>query len=100
MRSRFAHYTNERFHHDRCYGVRDENDSASASRDQFGICIHSGGAGMNTGRFSAGCPIIDNPDGYFRDPTWSNFWLPIRDGMKEHNLPTIPYMLVDVGDLG
>jgi hypothetical protein len=66
----------------------------------FGICIHSGGAGMNTGRFSAGCQIIDNPDGYFRDPTWSNFWLPIRNGMKEHDLPTIPYMLVDVGDLG
>lgn len=66
---------------------------------QFGICIHSGGAGMNTGQFSAGCQIIDNPDGYFRDPTWSNFWLPIRNGMKEHDLPTIPYMLVDVGDL-
>jgi hypothetical protein len=55
---------------------------------------------MNTGRFSAGCQIIDNPDGYFRNPTWSNFWLPIRNGMKEHDLPTIPYMLVDVGDLG
>jgi hypothetical protein len=52
------------------------------------------------GQFSAGCQIIDNPDGYFRDPTWSNFWLPIRNGMKEHDLPTIPYMLVDVGDLG
>jgi len=68
-------------------------------KGQFGICIHSGGAGMNTGRFSAGCQIIDNPDGYFRDPTWSNFWLPVRNGMKEHALPTIPYMLVEVGDL-
>ena len=33
----------------------------------FGICIHSGGEGMQTDRFSAGCQIIQNPDGYFQE---------------------------------
>jgi hypothetical protein len=68
-------------------------------KGDFGICIHSGGPGMATRRFSAGCQIIYNPDGYFGDPTWSNFWLPILNGMKTHELSTIPYMLLDVGDL-
>ena len=38
-------------------------------------------------------------DGYFADPTWSNFWLPILNGMKKHSLSTVPYMLADIGDL-
>lgn len=60
---------------------------------QFGICIHSGGDGMDTRRFSAGCQIIQNPDGYFQDPTWGNFWNPIRDAMTKYNLATVPYLL-------
>ena len=60
---------------------------------QFGICIHSGGEGMDTGRFSAGCQIVQNPDGYFQDPTWSKFWDPIHDAMKAHGLQTVPYVL-------
>ncbi len=66
---------------------------------QFGICIHSGGEGMDTGRFSAGCQIIQNPDGYFQDPTWGNFWGPISDGMSNCGLATVPYLLIDRADL-
>jgi hypothetical protein len=66
---------------------------------QFGICIHSGGAGRDTGRFSAGCQIIQNPDGYFGDPTWTKFWAPILSGMSRHALTTVPYLLCDIGDL-
>jgi hypothetical protein len=66
---------------------------------QFGICIHSGGDGMNTGRFSAGCQIIRNEDGYFGNPTWNNFWVPIRDGMTKHKLNVVPYRLLDRADL-
>lgn len=66
---------------------------------QFGICIHSGGEGMDTGRFSAGCQIIQNNDGYFQDPTWSRFWFPIRDTMIRLNLSTIPYLLLNKSDI-
>lgn len=64
----------------------------------FGICIHSGGAGMNTGRFSAGCQIIANRDGYFGNPGWSNFWFPLRDAMAAANQPQVPYLLIDSDD--
>lgn len=60
---------------------------------QFGICIHSGGEGMDTGRFSAGCQIIRNNDGYFQDPTWTRFWGPINACMTGHGLETVPYLL-------
>ena len=81
----------QRLNHDGTVNHTDEGD--------FGICIHSGGAGMDTRRFSAGCQIIENPSGYFADPTWSNFWLPILNGMKKHSLSTVPYMLADIADL-
>ena len=60
---------------------------------QFGICIHSGGDGMDTGRFSAGCQIIYNPNGYFRDPTWTKFWGPIDTFMRGNGIATVPYLL-------
>ena len=66
---------------------------------EFGICIHSGGEGMDTGRFSAGCQIIQNPDGYFQDPTWTRFFGPIYDGMVRHGLDTVPYLLTTRGAL-
>ena len=66
---------------------------------QFGICIHSGGSGMDTGRFSAGCQIIQNNDGYFCDPTWGNFYNPIVSAMKSKNLSTIPYLLINESDI-
>ena len=92
----------------RCLGQAEDVRLQRLNRDgtvnhteegQFGICIHSGGAGMDTRRFSAGCQIVENPNGYFADPTWSDFWLPILNGMKKHSLSTVPYMLVDIGDL-
>jgi len=70
-----------------------------AESGQFGICIHSGGEGMETGRFSAGCQIIQNNDGYFCDPTWSRFWLPVRDAMNALGLKTVPYLLLNKSDL-
>ena len=65
----------------------------------FGICIHSGGDGMNTGHFSAGCQIISNPCGYFGNPTWKSFWDPISDGMASRHLSTVPYLLINAADL-
>jgi hypothetical protein len=62
---------------------------------QFGICIHSGGSGMGTGRFSAGCQIVRNDDGYFGEPTWSDFILPIREAMDRYSLREIPYLLIE-----
>jgi len=67
---------------------------------QFGICIHSGGSGADTGRFSAGCQILFNRDGYFCNPTWSSFYGPIVAAMDAHQLTTIPYMLRDQVGLG
>lgn len=66
---------------------------------QFGICIHSGGEGLDTRRFSAGCQIIRNDDGYFQNPTWSNFWTPINDAMNRHKLSVVPYRLLDSSEL-
>ena len=60
----------QRLNHDGTVNHTDEGD--------FGICI---------------------PSGYFADPTWGNFWLPILNGMKKHGLSTVPYMLADIGDL-
>jgi len=64
----------------------------------FGIHLHSGGTGLNTKHFSAGCQIIHNADGYFQDPTWSRFIQPIYDAMKAAGISTVPYMLLDAAD--
>jgi hypothetical protein len=65
----------------------------------FGIFIHSGGASKDTGRFSAGCQIIENPDGYFGQPTWDNFRQPISRALSRHNITVFPYLLCDVDDV-
>jgi hypothetical protein len=67
---------------------------------QFGICIHSGGAGIDTGRFSAGCQIVANNDGYFGQPSWGNFILPIRQAMDRFGLREVPYLLIEEGGYG
>ena len=79
--------------------LKDDGTVSHVDCGEFGICIHSGGEGMDTGRFSAGCQIIANPDGYFQNPTWINFWGPIRDAMIKLNLKTVPYLLVNKSDL-
>ena len=40
-----------------------------------------------------GCQIIQNPDGYFGEPTWDKFWGPIDGAMKAHGVSTVPYCL-------
>ena len=59
----------------------------------FGIHIHSGGDGDDVRRFTAGCQIIRNNDGYFGAPTWLYFYQPIVKAMQRHNLSTVPYLL-------
>ncbi|XHR29599.1 MAG: hypothetical protein ACFUZC_03385 [Chthoniobacteraceae bacterium] len=61
----------------------------------FGIHLHSGGAGSSTKNFSAGCQIIHNVDGYFRNPTWGNFIQPIFTAMKAAGVASIPYLLLN-----
>lgn len=61
----------------------------------FGICIHSGGSADDTQRFSAGCQIIHNPDGYFGQPTWDRFFLTISQAMAAHQIASVPYMLTE-----
>lgn len=64
----------------------------------FGIHLHSGGEGEGTGRFSAGCQIIHNGDGYFQDPTWSAFIQPLYAAMKAGGINEVPYLLIDEAD--
>ena len=64
----------------------------------FGIHLHSGGTGTDTKRFSAGCQIIHNGDGYFQDPTWSGFIQTIYAAMKAAGIAVVPYLLMDAAD--
>ena len=65
----------------------------------FAVCIHSGGAGMSTGRFSLACQILHNDDGYFGNPIWNKFYVPIRDALSKSGLETFPYLLLNASDL-
>lgn len=64
----------------------------------FGIHEHSGGASDDTGRFSAGCQIIQNPDGYW-GAEWFKFFLPQKEAMLEAGQKTLPYLLMDAEDI-
>jgi hypothetical protein len=64
----------------------------------FGIHMHSGGEGEGTGRFSAGCQIYHNGDGYMCDPTRHNFVLATNGKMITYGISTVPYRLVDAAD--
>lgn len=66
---------------------------------QFGIDLHSGGEGMDTGRFSAGCQIIQNPDGYFQQPFWGAFYNPLHAALQRHGLSKFPYLLTTLAKL-
>jgi peptidoglycan hydrolase-like protein with peptidoglycan-binding domain len=91
-----------------CYGQAEDVRLNRLNRDgtvnhvevgDFAVCIHSGGAGMGTGRFSLACQILENPDGYFGNPFWNKFYLPVSDAMSRFSLDTFPYFLVDVADV-
>ena len=65
----------------------------------YGICIHSGGAPEDVLRFTAGCQIIHNADGYFGQPTWGRFFVPIIGQMMARGLDTVPYLLTSATGL-
>jgi hypothetical protein len=61
---------------------------------EFGIHLHSGGPGMNVDRFSAGCQVIQSPEGYF-GKTWHDFFDPAVEAMHQNQQSLMPYMLID-----
>jgi hypothetical protein len=61
---------------------------------EFGIHLHSGGPGPDVGTYSAGCQIIECPEGYFGQ-TWLDFFTPVKDAMNDSNQKVVPYTLVD-----
>jgi hypothetical protein len=63
----------------------------------FGIHLHSGGPGVDVGRFSAGCQVIWS-ESYFGD-TWHQFFDPAAAAMDEVHQSLMPYMLIDEGDV-
>ena len=62
------------------------------------IHIHSGGPGMDVGSFSAGCQVIQSPEGYFQG-TWFKFFDPLAEAMHRYGQKTVPYKLMFVEDL-
>jgi Glycosyl hydrolases family 25 len=65
---------------------------------EFGINLHSGGPGVNVDRFSAGCQVVQSPEGYF-GATWHHFFDPAKDAMRTEQQPLFPYMLIDATSL-
>ena len=107
-----VHFMGIHFLHDRqdrpCLGqaeavhvnrLRADGSIAGVQFGDFGICIHSGGAPDDTQRFSAGCQIVHNPDGYFGQSTWGRFLNPITSAMRWHGLTRVPYMLTAAPNL-
>ena len=60
---------------------------------QFAIHLHSGGVGPDVGIYSAGCQVIECPEGYFGQ-TWFDFFTPVQEAMNDFNQKTVPYTLV------
>lgn len=72
------------------------NADGEVTQVQFGdfaIHLHSGGAGMDVGAFSAGCQILQCPEGYF-GATWDKFYDAITDAMASAEQTLLPYMLI------
>jgi hypothetical protein len=61
---------------------------------EFDIHLHSGSTGPEVGSYSAGCQIIECPEGYFGQ-TWLNFFNPVRDAMSDRNQDVVPYVLIE-----
>ena len=62
------------------------------------IHIHTGGLGMDVGSFSAGCEVIQSPEGYVQG-TWFKFFDPLTEAMPCYRQDTVPYKLLSVEDL-
>lgn len=80
------------------YRLAADGEVKGQESGDFGIHLHSGGMGEGTGRFSAGCQIIHNGDGYFQDPTWSAFIQPLYAAMQAGGIREVPYLLVDASE--
>jgi hypothetical protein len=65
---------------------------------EFGIHLHSGGPGLNVDRFSAGCQVIQSPEGYFKE-TWLRFFNPAVEAMHKAGQGLMPYMLINKTDI-
>lgn len=59
-------------------------------RGYFGINMHSGGAEYQVGRWSAGCQVIQCPEGAW-GATWQAFFQPIQSIAPKR----IPYLLIE-----
>ncbi len=60
----------------------------------FGLNIHSGGSQYTVGSFSAGCQVIQCPEGAWGE-TWQKFYEPIAAAMRESGQKRVAYLLVD-----
>jgi len=71
----------------------------------FGIHIHSGGSEETTDRFTAGCQVIWNPDGYrapdggWGDFYYREFYYPMIATMQAVDQATLPYLLINAEDV-
>jgi lysozyme len=65
---------------------------------EYGIHLHSGGPGEDVNRYSAGCQIIQSPEGYF-GATWQRFFVPATRAMRDHGQGSMPYMLIKAEDV-
>ena len=60
----------------------------------FGLNIHSGGSQYTVGSFSAGCQVIQCPEGAW-GATWQRFYEPLAEAMRQAGQKRLPYLLVD-----
>jgi lysozyme len=65
---------------------------------EYGIHLHSGGPGEDVNRYSAGCQVIQSPEGYF-GATWQRFFVPAAQAMHDHRQGSMPYMLIKAENL-
>jgi hypothetical protein len=65
----------------------------SQQSGDFGIHLHSGGAGVDVNNFSAGCQIIWSKEGYF-GASWHRFFDPAVAAMKAAKQDQMPYKLI------
>lgn len=71
-----------------------KGDVEHIERGYFGINIHSGGSEYQVGSFSAGCQVVQSPEGAWQG-TWLNFFEPIKRACEKFNQKRIPYKLVE-----
>ncbi|MFZ4696208.1 MAG: hypothetical protein ACOYMV_13885 [Verrucomicrobiia bacterium] len=68
----------------------DEDIACVTTSEGSGIDIHSGGAGEEVDRFSAGCQVIYDSTG-----SWGDDWHDFYDPIAEAKPARVPYLLVN-----